>query len=108
MFKEINEKVYETLSGVTQSVFPVVAPVDTKFPFIIYRRTGDSYEDNKDAVYEHYSSFEVTVVSDSYEESLDMVEEVAGSLIAKDFRILNLSEYYGDGAYVQTLQIQNN
>lgn len=126
----IGKYIYNTLtqndsvSGYVDSkVFPVVAEQGTEYPFIVYRRNNiQASQDTKDGVNEDAVDFEVIVVSDRYDESIAIANEVRRALerkkmVFEDIVIYNstmqgISEDYAENAYVQMLNfsctVENN
>jgi len=102
-----NQELNKKISG---KIFPLVAPLDTEFPFITYSRNSN-VESNKDT-YSDNASLDIIVVSDRYDESIEIAEMVRSAMTIKKqeingFKIQKITlqstnEMYND-AYVQQL-----
>lgn len=104
----------EALTG-KDKIFPIVAENETKFPFITYVRTGISpATQTKDGRIEDTVTFQVSVCSDSYNESLDIADKVRELLEIKLISSTDLSmietymtgitEIYDSSTYMQQMQ----
>lgn len=101
-------------SAVTCSVYPLVADNDAKFPFIIYKRVNLLSEMCKDGTYEDDVTVEVNVVTDKYSVGVEIANKVRELLERQyinyqglqitDARIIQASEEYNTGAFVQRMQ----
>lgn len=102
--------VKKTLIG---KIYPSVAPDKTKYPFLVYKRTGVTFDGDKD---EYYRSCDVTldliIVGDSYTQSLDIASSISDEMPTRtssngfevsEIMLTNASEDYVDDAYVQIL-----
>lgn len=96
----------------SSKVWPIVANTNTKYPYIVYQRTGLMPEYTKDGVLYNSVSVEIKIVSDNYIKSLDIaniVRQIFEKKISKDdFNVKNceidsVQEDYIDDAYVQTI-----
>lgn len=95
---------------VDKKIFPIVANAGTTFPFIVYRRSSYRPQSNKD--YEdEMVSVEIAVLSDKYEESVDVANATADALINKktetidEIRISNIYEDFAEDTYIQQISI---
>ena len=98
-------------SKLGNKIFPIVADLGTKFPFLVYRRTSFRPYNNKDytdeAVY-----MDLLIVSQSYEQSVDIADVVADALDKKstntidEINIVNIHEDYIDDSYTQVISIE--
>lgn len=97
---------------VDNKVYPLVAPLETEFPYIVFQRT-DTTNYSKDNRYQSELTYNVIVASDDYDESIELADSVIGELSGKrnieigDWKISsircgNSSESYND-AYLQSL-----
>lgn len=101
-----------TLCGyVGNSVFPLVANNGTKFPFLIYKRT--SYQDDSNKDYQDEIVYvSIQIVSQKYEQSVDIATLVANILVGKatrvidDIQLVGISEDFIDDSYVQTINFK--
>ena len=104
------------------NVYPIIAPLDTKFPFAVYRRMGLEVENTKD-IYNirEIATLELIIVSQSYAESLKMasdlkmfLEHLKGryktnmqeEIIISDITVIDASEDYNNDAYLQKMTLQ--
>ena len=96
-------------------VFPIVAENETKFPFVTYTRTGVSpAKQTKDGRVEDIVTFQVSVCSDSYNESLDVADKVRELLEIKlmssdelamiETYMTGITELYDSNTYIQQMQ----
>lgn len=100
---------------INNKIFPLVATEKTTFPFIVYKRvqTKDN-PDTKDRLLCNFiSSITISIVSDKYEDGLNIADNVINSLVnfkgeiagfdIKRIVIDNSDEEYSDDAYVQNI-----
>lgn len=89
-------------------VFPIVANEGTEFPFVVYRRIGYSPLSNKDYMNEKVQ-VEITVLSQKYDEGVNVADAVATALNQKQTNIIdeiiisNISEDYSSDTFIQKL-----
>jgi hypothetical protein len=77
---KVGKVIYALLKD-TASVFPMVADEGTKFPFIIYKRTGTQIGDTKDIYnYSETAYIEVILATEDYETSISLAEEIKTKL----------------------------
>lgn len=94
------------------AISPLIAKEGTKFPFIVYQKSGGWYEYNKDSVTGGTVSIDVIVFADKYEdlcEVCDLVDDAmynyftnAGSLP----KLIGSDENFQDDTYYQPLTFQ--
>lgn len=100
-------------SVVSNKVYPLIASLNTTFPYIVFQRTSTPY-DSKDNVYQDSINIEIIAVSDNYDKSLELAELIRNELEGKrnitieEFRISSIklvdsSESYSNDAYLQSL-----
>lgn len=100
-------------SVVNNKVYPLIAPLNTNFPYIVFQRTSTPYN-TKDNVYQDSINIEIIVVSDNYDKSVELAELIRNELEGKrninveGFRIstiklVDTSESYSNDAYLQSL-----
>lgn len=100
-------------SVVNNKVYPLIAPLNTNFPYIVFQRTSTPYS-TKDNVYQDSINIEIIAVSDNYDKSVELAELIRNKLEGKrnitieDFRITSIklidsSESYSNDAYLQSL-----
>lgn len=100
------------------TVFPVIADFNTDAPttpFAVYQRTSCQPQYTKDGFTGEIShSYSITVADNSYNDTVNLAEDVANALIglsyqAKDgikfyqVQLTDLSEDFIEGIYIQTL-----
>ncbi len=115
----IGKYIYNTLtssSGITCSIYPLVADNDAKFPFIIYKRVNLISEMCKDGTYEDDVTIEINVVTDKYSVGIEIANKVRELLEVQNVnyqgleitesKIVQASEEYNTGAFVQRMQFQ--
>lgn len=104
---EINEAVQER-------IFPIIAGPGTKYPFILYCRTGISSDGSKDEVSKQDdTTVVVSIISDRYEETIklaDLVQSVlrTGQTLIEgidisEIRLTGFDEDFQDDAFIQNL-----
>ena len=81
-----NRAIYLILSGneeikkmVGNNIYPVVAPLNTKNPYIVFKRQINTQNDNKDSRYS-IVSIEINVYSNNYQQSIQIAELVKNTL----------------------------
>lgn len=107
-----------TTNGVTTyenpRIYPIVAPNDTIFPFIVYTRsTVYPARDTKDGWCDDKVSFQITVASDKYDESAVLADKVRdlfenckitnSELSISNIRMVSVSEMFQDDTYIQNI-----
>lgn len=91
-------------------VFPIVANEGTTFPFAVYRRTSYRPENTKDGTGE-IVSIEINLLSQKYEEAVNLADVVATALdrketdLIEDIQITNISEDYIEDTFVERIYI---
>lgn len=116
---DIGKYIYSKLSGNDDlvsllggtKIYPLIADNDVKFPFIVYRRSNLVSMGCKDGMYEDHVLVEVTVVSDKYSKSIEIVNKIRELIEVQyssfddmeicDTTIEAASEDYTDNSYVQ-------
>lgn len=115
-----NTAIYSILSGneeikkaVGNNIYPVVAPLNTKNPYIVFKRQINTQNDNKDSRYS-IVSIELNVYSNNYQQSIQIAElckntlediynkEVEGFQI-KYIASTSIDEDYNEDYYSQTM-----
>lgn len=103
--------------SVGTKVYPIVAPAETTYPFIVYTR-ANAYPntDTKDGWLEDHAAFQITVVSDKYIESAEIADDVRDAfenciisndeLTLNNIRLSSCSEAASEDAYTQTLYFE--
>ena len=108
--------VYNKLTNIEQTgtrCYPLIAENSTNFPFIIYKR--DSLERDsltKDGYGDDNVTVTVTVVAESYKESIDIAQQVRQLLTVNSYnynmmkitsKLTSAYEYFEDNSYIQSL-----
>ena len=115
-----NTAIYSILSGneeikkvVWNNIYPVVAPINTKNPYIVFKRQITTQNDNKDSRYS-IVTIELNVYSNDYQQSNKIAElckntlediynkEVEGYKI-KYIVSTSIDEDYNEDYYSQTM-----
>ena len=115
-----NRAIYSILSGneeikkmVGNNIYPVVAPLNTKNPYIVFKRQINTQNDNKDSRYS-IVSIELNIFSNNYQQSIQIAElckntledvynkEVEGFKI-KYIASTSIDEDYNEDYYSQTM-----
>lgn len=97
--------------GVKNKIFPLVAVANTTFPFAVYRRISYTPESTKDRTNEEVY-IEINVASEKYKEGQDIANSIADILQHKENEIIddiilnNVSETFIEDTFVQTLQFK--
>lgn len=98
--------VSELLTG---KIFPIVAVEGTTFPFLVYRRSGYRPASNKD-LEDEIVSVEINILSDKYENSVDVADAVLTGLHGSNeeidrVKIMGTSESFSSDIYIQRILI---
>jgi hypothetical protein len=98
-------------------IYPLVADTKTSFPFIVYRRTGITYNNNtKDRIlYKEIATLEIRVASDKYDEGIEIAEAVRSALLnikgiyadldIYQIELVDSEEIYNEDTYLQNIII---
>lgn len=96
-----------------KKVFPLIAPANTPYPFIIYRRSSISINHNKDHDCANSVRAEVVIASTNYEESIAIAENVRkkiehghgkiGDLKIHNVLLVTADESFLSDAYIQKI-----
>lgn len=96
--------------NVKAKIFPLVAPANTTFPFLVYRRSG--YSPNSDKDFQSEIVFiELAVITTEYAESVEIANKVADILQAyksenvDEITVTNIFEEYISDSFVQKINI---
>lgn len=105
----------DVVKAVGSKIYPLVADIETKFPFIVYKRNSIQPVTSKDKIIYHSIAYvEVVIASDKYEQSIEVAEYVISALKAgtfnglqiKDIALENAEEDYQDNTFIQKLTIK--
>lgn len=115
-----NTAIYSILTGneeikkiVGNNIYPVVAPINTKNPYIVFKRQITTQNDNKDSRYS-IVSIELNIYSNNYQQSIQIAELVKNTLEdvynkeVEGFKIkyivsTSIDEDYNEDYYSQTM-----
>lgn len=113
---KIGEYIFNRIKTITgYSAFPCIADNDVKFPYIVYNRNGLSTQLTKDGYTDDNISFEISIYSDKYAQSIEVAEAVRNALETLSAQhdailqidnsvITNSNESWMNNAYVQNIQ----
>lgn len=110
----IGKIVYSKIGSlVNNRCYPLVAENGTTYPFIIYQRDSLDSMFCKDGVYEDEVNVSVRVVTDTYNEGIDLAQSVRESMTFNNYTneeggtysslMVQADEEFTNDAYVQTL-----
>lgn len=88
------------------AVYPMLAPVDAKAPFIVYTRDNIARTYDKDGISEEVATVTVNVVHRSYSEAVAVAEKADGILTGtRRARLVEAGEAYypDDNLFIQSL-----
>lgn len=115
---KVGKELVNILSGssaVTQAlgnkIFPLVAVPNTTFPFLVYRRSYYTPENNKDYEGEKVG-VELVICATRYEDGVDIADKVATAVnhartnMIDDINIKNISENYVEDTFTQQVNIE--
>jgi hypothetical protein len=113
--KYIYSKLSDLKANDTQvKVYPLVADNDAKYPFVVYQRNNLYYDTSKDGIYREVAVVQVKIVSDTYNSSTYLANEVRDRLdesegTFEDYYVVSChlsgaSEMYSSNAFIQTLE----
>lgn len=117
MSLQVGKAIYHILSNdsdvvdrVQNKIYPLIADVDTTFPFIVYKRTGIVPATSKDKfVYSEEVYVDVVIASDKYNESIEIADLVRAALLKgcydgiKDIAFTDADEDYFEDTFIQNL-----
>lgn len=103
----------EIKKAVGNNIYPVVAPLNTKNPYIVFKRQISVQNDNKDSRYS-IVSIEINVYSNNYQQSIKVAELLKNALEdvynkeVEGFKIkyivsTSIDEDYNEDYYSQTM-----
>lgn len=104
---------------VDNKIYPIVAPEGTEGNFIVYVRDQYSISKTKQGIYEQKCIVFVSCVSDKYDTSQEIADSVfqclvgkykinTGKTIINSIEMLDSTEDYANGVYIQTLEFSIN
>ena len=103
----------EIKKAVGNNIYPVVAPLSTKNPYIVFKRQINTQNDNKDSRYS-IVTIELNIYSNDYQQSIQIAELVKNTLEdiynkeVESFKIkyivsTSIDEDYNEDYYSQTM-----
>ena len=112
---KIGSEIRDVLSSalgdnVKKKIFPLIAPANTTFPFIVYRRSGYTPNSNKDFQSE-IVFIEIAVITTEYAESVEIANNIADTLQAasseniEEITVTNIFEEYLSDSFIQKINI---
>lgn len=117
----IGKLIYAKLNQALQTdkIFPIVAENGTTYPYIVYKRTGlNTNTFSKDGICDDSCSYSITVVSDKYDECVELANEVrrimekprmvTADLVINNNRLISANEEWASNAYLQELTFNCN
>jgi hypothetical protein len=118
----VGKTIYSILSNntnitnkVSTNIYPLIADVNTTFPFIIYKRTSINPSYTKDEFSGiDEDNVEIIIASNKYDESVEVAELVRtalegkkgmqGTINIKNIRLIGADEDYIEDTFIQCLQ----
>ena len=105
-----NEEINKVVGN---NIYPVVAPLNTKNPYIVFKRQINTQNDNKDSRYS-IVTIELTIYSNNYQQSIQIAEMAKNTLEniynkeVEGFKIkyivnTSIDEDYNEDYYSQTM-----
>lgn len=108
-----NDEELNSLLGESGNIYPLVADNNVYGSFIVYRRTNIVTNTTKDFCYEDDTVVEITVVSNTYSNGIDIISRVRKlfekqhikyeNLDINDTHIVSASEEFSNNMFVQKL-----
>lgn len=109
----ISKNIYSILSGDTQlsgtTLYPIVAPEEVKFPYLVYKRTDIQPIYAKNVICGDRARVEINIVSDKYSQTVSIAERVRELLeyrkdnFFKEVFLKSAEEGWNDFGYFQTI-----
>jgi len=109
--KEINRLLKNNVLALGEKIFPLVANPNTTFPFLVYRRVSYNPQSNKDYTGE-IIIIEMNIATESYQEGVDIANQVADILqgkktdIIERIELINVYEMFLQDTFIQNLQFK--
>lgn len=107
----------DVVEAVGSKVYPIVAPQDTTYPFVIYTR-ANAYPESltKDGWLNDNVAFQISIVSDKYIDGAELANDIRDlfenckisndELTIENIRMTSCSESFMDDTYIQTLYFE--
>lgn len=109
----IGKLIYEQCKEMGIDAYPCMADKGATRPFLIYRRSGLTQSESKDANYVDRINVEIIIASKTYDESVKLIQEVKDNIERKRYtydgmciektEVTGCSEYWSNDDYVQVL-----
>ena len=118
---QIGKLIYATISSDTTvnavlngKIYPIVAPANTTYPFIVYTRVNSFVENlTKDGWMNDNCSFQITVVTENYIQGVELADAVRDlfencristeELTMENIRMTSCSEAFNEDEFIQNL-----
>ena len=112
---QVGKIINSALQAISLTCYPIVAPENTEFPFILYERTFNS-EYTKDGRAIDTGNIEIKVISESYSETIELAQQIVDALSAIQGEVLDMyiykckllsgEEFYQENAFSQKLTFE--
>ena len=92
-------------------IFPLIAPANTTFPFLVYRRSYYTPANNKDYEGEKVG-VEMIICTQKYEDGVNIADKVATAInharttMVDDINITNIKEDFIEDTFTQQVNIE--
>ena len=100
----------DLVEKVENKIYPLIADVNTTFPFIVYRRNGIEPLNSKDRFTINTTTYiSIVVAADKYDESIEIAERIIKALSKgtyqgiMDISLVDADEDYIDDTFILTL-----
>lgn len=97
------------VSSIGDNIFPLFAPEGTQGDFILYKRDKYSKEYTKMGIYQQKCEVYINIISEDYDRSQELAELIDQTLEGTysdpkmTIKLLDSTEDYEDGKYIQVL-----
>lgn len=109
----ISKNIYSILSADSQlsgtTLYPIVAPEEVKYPYLVYKRTDIEPIYAKNVICGDKARIEISIVSDKYSQTVSIAERVRELLeyrkdnFFKEVFLKSAEEGWNDFGYFQTI-----
>lgn len=117
---EISKKIYSILSGddrlkelVDDKIYPLIAESDTKYPFVVFKRSQINPEYTKDWLTTEQVILDIVCASSKYFEVVDVASAVRTALegykdddLLEGIKVQYITEDFFDDCYTQRITFQ--
>lgn len=117
----IGKDIYNILSADTQiasaaTICPIVIPDEIKGNYIVYQRQSTEFIGTKDYILKESDNVNLLVVTDNYNDGIDLAEKVLNALLTNDYQgtdiegidVVTTDESYSEGKYIQNIIVKIN